>query len=374
MISVFVSSYFSKKLGKIGDEKQEHLAKSSTDAYELVKAAKTIRLLGLAMSITKRFHHSTQLEREIKTTIGKVTSKMKAVNFAVSSITAMAIIGIGALFVYLQLTDWGTVVAISTIKYSSDMVFIGTFEHMARMQSDLAGAKRIFAIFDEPVEEMGEMDNFIITSSEVPIMLKDLVFSYDNTPVISDLSLTFKRNKLNILEGKSGVGKSTLMKLILGLYLPREGIISFHGEEELTLKNIRSKTAYVPQDTKLSGGSVSYNIALGNENSTKDDVAHAASLAGADKFISNLPQGYDTNILDDGVNLSGGQKQRILIARALLKKADILLLDEITSALDPKTEMQIMETIKNISKIKTIIFITHKREVARWGDVVYSLK
>ena len=373
-LSVITISHFSKKIEKIGAELQERLAKSSTDAYELVKAAKTIRLLNLEGFKTEGFNTSTKLEADTKIKSGKITSKMNAIIMSISSVTYIAILFIGALFVYFKLSDWGTIIAITGLKYTADMLFSECGQFMAGMQTNVAGVKRIFEISSTQKEKILNDISFAINKMNYPLSIKNMSFSYDeNVPMINNFNMVIQNNKLTVLVGESGSGKSTVMKLILGLYEPKDGSITFDGDEAVTFENLRYKTAYVPQDPMLFRGSIYDNIACGNENATRDDIYTAAKLAGADGFICSLENSYDTILLDDGKSLSGGQKQRIAIARALVKNAPILLLDEITSALDKQTEEHILETIKNISKKKAILFITHRDDVIKWADYIYRI-
>jgi ABC-type multidrug transport system fused ATPase/permease subunit len=371
--SVYISSCYSKKIERIGKQKHETLAKSSTDAYELIKASKTIRLLNLKDSITKQFDKSIKEEAKIKVTSGVVTSRMKAISIALSSVSYIVTLLIGAIFVYFKLSDWGTVVAITGLKYLTDDLFVEAGGFLALMQQNIACAKRVFEVLDMPIETINDSDSFSIDDISYPVELNNVSFGYNESNVIDNLSISIEDNKLTILVGESGCGKSTLMKLLLGLYSIKGGNITFRGNEDVSLQSLRKKTAYVPQDLTLFGGSVLENIAYGNEKASQQEIINASRKAGAHEFIVNFADGYDTVLYDDGVNLSGGQKQRILIARALLKNSDVLLLDEITSALDDATEGKIMSTIKEISRSKAVVFITHKEKVAGWGDVVYKL-
>lgn len=146
-----------------------------------------------------------------------------------------------------------------------------------------------------------------------------------------------------------------------------------HGDEVLALENIRLKTAYVSQEPLLFRGSILDNILFGNSDATREDAIEAARMADAYGFISEMTDGFDTLLADDGKNLSGGQKQRLAIARALVKSAPVLLLDEITSALDKSTEAQILETLKGISKTKTILIVTHDSEIAELADEIVRI-
>lgn len=373
-LSVVTTSYFSKKLEKIGADLQNRLARTSTDAYEFVKAAKTIRLFNLADDKTKSFYESTGFEADVKIKSGKISSKMNAIIMGISSISYIAVLFIGALFVYFQISDWGTVIALAGLKYTADMLFIECGQFMAGMQTNVAGVKRLFDIINTPKEKILRDISFAIKKMNNPVAVNKASFSYDEgIPVLSGFDMNIENNKLTAIVGESGSGKSTVMKLILGLFEPDDGSIVFNGDEIVTLRNLRSKTAYVPQDAMLFRGSVYDNIACGSENASREQVASAAKLAGADEFICNLENGYDTILLDDGKSLSGGQKQRIAIARALVKNAPVLLLDEITSALDKQTGEHVMETIKDISKTKAVLFITHRDDVVKWADRIYSI-
>lgn len=374
-ISVITTSYFGKKLAKIGEDLQKNLSKVSIDAYELVKASKTIRLLKLLQEKTDNFNHSTRLEADAKIKSGKISSKMNAINTGISSATYIAILCIGALFVYFKLSDWGTIIALAGLKYTADMLFVECGQFMAGMQTNVAGVKRLFEITSVPKEQILNNMAFMIKKIRNPLSIHNVSFSYnENTPVLENFSMLLENNKLTALVGESGSGKSTIMKLILGLYEPQNGNIIFDGDELATLSNLRRKTAYVPQEAMLFRASIYDNIACGSEFATIENVITSAKLAGAHEFIQGFEKGYDTILLDDGKSLSGGQKQRIAIARALIKNSPILLLDEVTSALDKQSEEHILQTVRNISRNKTVLFITHREDVAKWADRVLQLK
>ena len=294
-ISVLTTSHFSKILEKKGAELQDRLTQSSTDAYEFVKAAKTIRLMNLIGIKTESFNKSTKLEADTRIKIGKVSSKMNAIILGISASTYIAILFIGALFVYFKLTDWGTIIALAGLKITTDMLFLEFGQFMAGMQTSVAGGKRLFAILNIPKETIVRDSSFVIDKINHPLAINDINFSYDeDTPVIRNFNMILENSKLTVLIGESGSGKSTIMKLILGLYEPNKGSITFDGAESVTIENIRCKTAYVPQDAMLFRGSIYDNIAFGNENASKDEIIAAATLAGADEFTSELENGYET--------------------------------------------------------------------------------
>jgi ATP-binding cassette subfamily B protein len=370
--SVFISTHYSKLLEKSGTELQQQLAKSSIDAYELLKAAKTIRLLKIQKVKIDQISGSLQSEAEVRIESGRIAARMKTIMSGINALSYVAILIAGALFVHYGLSNWGTVMALMGLKGTADMLFVEFGQFMAGMQMSVAGAKRLSEILETPTEHF-HTDSFFITASNNPLSMKNVNFSYNDAPVLDNFSLYINHSGITALVGESGSGKSTIMKLILGLYNPQQGVIVFDGDEENSLENIRQKTAYVPQEPMLLRGSIYENIACGCDQASQADVIEAAKLSGADDFIVKMEKGYDTLLLDDGKNLSGGQKQRIGIARALVKKSNILLLDEITSALDRETEAQLIETVMNIAKTKPVLFITHKNYLIMHADEIIAI-
>ena len=372
--NVYIISYFSKKLGHTGEKLQESLSKNNIDALELMKATKTIRLLKLSNNKKYEFESYTEVEVDTRIKSGKISSRMNAIITGLNGISYLAILAIGSVFVFFNLSDWGTVVALTGLKGSTDCLFSECGQHMAGMQTSLAGVKRLLDVLAEKEESFSGDRKFIIAKDSIPLRASNINFSYDGEiPVLKDVNISIEVGKLTALVGESGCGKSSLMKLLLALYEPDSGSIYLSGNGIVTIETLRSKTAYVPQDPMLFSGTVFDNITCGCENGSITKVISAAKAADADEFIESLPEGYETIILEDGKNFSGGQKQRIAIARALYKDAPILLLDEITAALDNIAEQNIMETVCNISKVKAIFVITHKPDIAAYADKVYNL-
>jgi ABC-type bacteriocin/lantibiotic exporter with double-glycine peptidase domain len=200
---------------------------------------------------------------------------------------------------------------------------------------------------------------------------------YGSKTVLDINQLDINKGEITAVIGPSGAGKSTLMQILNFIEPPTEGRLSFDGMDLSKQKSLKIETrremAMVFQKPSVFSSSVYDNIACGNEHATREDVIAAAVAAEADGFISQLPEDYNTVLADDGKSFSGGQRQRIAIARALVKKAPILLFDEITSALDGENEVKILETMCKLKKNHAVVLISHKPNVEAYADEIFRL-
>lgn len=207
------------------------------------------------------------------------------------------------------------------------------------------------------------------------IEICDVSFSYKESKVIDNVSLDINEHELTAFVGYSGSGKSTLIKLISRFYDPNEGTIKIGGVDLLTADQdkLMDKFSVVFQDVYLFKDTIYNNIKFGKEDASKDEIMNAAKMAGAYDFIVKKDDGFDTMIGQGGATLSGGEKQRISIARAILKNAPIILLDEATSSLDPENELIIQEAISNLIKNKTVVVVAHKLRSVMGADKIVVL-
>jgi ATP-binding cassette subfamily B protein len=371
IVSITISAAFNKKLGDSGTAQQEALAESTGAVYEAIKGAKPLRLLHLQGYVLDKAACRTQREADAKICTGRITARLKAFSAGFSALHYAVLLLAGALLVRMGLSDWGSVVALLWLKSAADMLFVDFGQRMAGLQVSLAGVRRLFELLEVPDET--EAANMTIESCGAALCIDGVSFDYQGGAVLEGFSMTLPKTGITALVGDSGAGKSTLLKLILGLYSPQSGRILFDGGEDVTLDNIRRKTAYVPQEPILFRGSVLENILFGNPRGTREDAVTAARLAGADGFVAELQDGFDTILTDDGKNLSGGQKQRLALARALVKNAPILLLDEITSALDKATSEQLCKTLQSIGKTKAILIVTHDAGIRAFADKIVQI-
>lgn len=215
---------------------------------------------------------------------------------------------------------------------------------------------------DDIKKEHINVESFSAKTDDMSIKFDNVTFGYDDEDVLKNVTFTVKSGSKTALVGSSGSGKSTVLKLAAGFYKASSGNI-FLGGTDISNVDDESLLKYysvVFQDVLLFDGTIMDNIRLGNKNATDDEVIKAAKLANCDSFVSNLPNGYMTTIGENGKLLSGGEKQRISIARAIIKDAPIVLLDEVTSALDIQNENLIQKAVSHITKNKTVIVIAHK--------------
>jgi ATP-binding cassette subfamily B protein len=208
------------------------------------------------------------------------------------------------------------------------------------------------------------------------IKVSQLSFCYENSvPVLTDINLEIPMGRMVAVVGASGSGKTTLVDLIMGFYLPQSGEIEIDGVSlaQYDVNSFRRRIGYVPQDSVLFNTSIKENLKWSSPNSTDGDLEEACTLANAHEFIIEFPDGYDTLVGDRGVRLSGGQRQRISLARAILRKPDLLILDEATSSLDTQSERLIQKAVEDIAKKTTVVAIAHRLSTIVNADYVYVL-
>jgi ATP-binding cassette subfamily C protein len=214
-----------------------------------------------------------------------------------------------------------------------------------------------------------------IPSFERGCKLVDVSFSHPHTPVLHNVSLNFPKGTITVLTGPSGAGKTTISDLLIGFHTPDSGqvLVDERPLQELALHQWRSMIGYVPQELVLFHDTVFSNIALGDPEIGEPEVRAALKAAGALDFVEEMAEGLHTPVGEKGSKISGGQRQRIALARALVKQPQLLILDEVTSALDPETERAIVNNILALRDHSTVIAITHRTAFLDIADQIYEL-
>ena len=246
---------------------------------------------------------------------------------------------------------------------------------ISELQSALAAAERVFRVIDEPTEPKDQENAVDITHLDVQghVEMKDVKFGYQaDKTIIHSLNLNAKSGDLVAIVGPTGAGKTTLINLLMRFYDAQEGQITIDGIDitQMTRKSLRKSFAMVLQDTWLFEGTIFENIAYGKKDATLEEVVQVAKAAKIHNYIMHLPNGYDTILNEDGINISQGQKQLLTIARAMLLDAKMLILDEATSNVDTRTELQIQDAMRALMKDKTSFVIAHRLSTIQNADTI----
>ena len=241
-----------------------------------------------------------------------------------------------------------------------------------------AAAKRIFLIIDEPIQTKNDLNLPDLKIKNCNIKFKDVGFHYSNTNerAIENINLELKGGNMTALVGPSGSGKSTILNLIPRFYEPQNGNIFIDDQSiyKMNLESLRKNISLVSQDVILFDDTIKGNIAYANSGASEKEIIEACEFAAANEFIEKMPNKYETLIGENGVRLSGGQKQRLSIARAILKKSPIILLDEATSSLDTESEEVVQNAISNLIKNKTTLVIAHRLSTIHSADQIFVIK
>ena len=245
------------------------------------------------------------------------------------------------------------------------------------IQQGITGARRVLPIIDdeEEIKEKINAKELIIKNAEIDFINVNFTYPKSNEKILKDLTLKMPGKKMTALVGLSGAGKSTILNLIPRFYNVQNGKIEIDNQliNDVKINSLRKNISLVSQDTTLFDETIFNNIAYANSKATRIEVEEAAKYSYADEFIEKLPEKYNTMIGENGIRLSGGEKQRISIARAILKKSSIILLDEATSSLDAETEDKIQKAINFLTNGKTTVVIAHRLSTILNADKIFVI-
>lgn len=372
-ITVFFTKYKTKKVQPLFRKRSEYLGKLNGYAEEMMSGLRTVKVYGCEDSVTARFD---DFNSKAVNAYYEADYHACAVGPGVNFINNLSLSLVSILGSLLYLFGSITLGNISSfILYSRK--FSGPINEMANiiseLQSALAASDRMFALLDEKPEDPDKENAVSLTAPQGDVDIENIDFSYDGTKqIITDLSVHVKAGQVVAIVGPTGAGKTTVINLLMRFYDPDSGCIRIDGIDikDMSRESLRKSFTMVLQDTWLFSGSVYENIAYGKEGATFEDVVKAAKNAKIHSFISKLPDGYDTILTDDGQGISKGQKQLITIARAMLNDSHLLILDEATSNVDSKTELQISDAMTNLMKGKTCFIIAHRLSTVKNADVI----
>lgn len=343
---------------------------------EATQGVAVVKAYTMEPALTEHIHDLVARTEERSNKIARVSERSSPIAEVLAGAVIAAVIAYsGYRAVYQGVPPGTTFSFITAMLLAYDPV-----RRLTRMQLHLeralVNARMIYEIIDLPVRHPDTADAVPLERASGNIIFDKVMFSYEkDIPVLKGVSIVAEAGKTTALVGPSGSGKSTIASLILRFYEPEGGTISIGGQDigSVTKKSLRESIAFVSQQPWLFDGTIRDNIRFGKPSATDAEVEAAARLANAHDFILEQPQGYETQVGENGTLLSGGQRQRISIARAILRDAPILILDEATSALDNESEQKVQQALDTAMKGRTTIVIAHRLSTIRNADKIIAL-
>lgn len=367
-----------KSLKKDSHEAQNEMGTIFSIVDETLKSSKVIKIFNAEKIMDNRFMKSMNKWISSSISLGRKKELASPMSEFLGSITFLIIAWYGGKQIIVE----------QSISPADFLVFLGLFfqilppakslsTSISNVQKGEASLKRVLEILDADVKIEEVAEPVSISTLQNNIEFKNIGFYYDKSNLIlKNFNLTIQKGKTVALVGQSGSGKTTIANLLARFYDVSEGEILIDGTDikHLKLQEYRKLLGMVTQESVLFNDSVYNNILMGKPDATREEVIAAAKIANADDFITNLSEGYDTNIGDDGNKLSGGQKQRVSIARAVLKNPPIMILDEATSALDTESERFVQDALEKMMENRTSLVIAHRLSTIQKADWIVVME
>ncbi len=381
IIMIPLASFAAKSLGKrIGKVSTQQMQKAATLTSYLIEIFKNHRILKIFQKENyekKRANEFIFNLKELNKKISIVYVRASPIMEGLTGIMIAILIFVSAKLVVkdeLQVSNFFSFLAAMMLAYQP-VRSLATLN--ITIHQGLAGAKRVLPIIDK-IHEIKEKDNakeLILDKGQINFENVRFKYQKENNQILNSINLSIPGGKMTALVGHSGAGKSTILNLIPRFYDASSGNIKIDNQSiyDSTIYSLRKNISLVGQDTTLFDDTIKNNIKYANSDATDDEIIDAAKNSYAEEFIENLPNKYDTVIGENGVRLSGGEKQRLSIARAMLKKTSIILLDEATSSLDAEIESKIQKAIQFLTKGRTTIVIAHRLSTILNADKIYVI-
>ena len=364
---------YGRKVRKSARAMQGHISEMTSLMHESFTGHRIIKAYNLEERVLAQFVETTRKY------VGHIMRVTRANEIPSQLTEFLGAVGVALVLSSVSLTDGG--------KSSGDMVafmlsivlMYQPIKSLARLHNQLhqasAASQRVFELLDATASVTDPPSPVPLKAKNADIRFRDVDFDYGDKAVLRGINLTVKAGQLVALVGRSGSGKTTLTNLLLRFYDPVRGSIQIGDTDirRVAIKDLRNQIALVTQETVLFNDTIRNNIALGRVGATSGEVETAAKHAYAEEFILEKPQRYDTIIGEKGANLSGGQRQRLAIARAIVKDAPILILDEATSSLDSESERAVQAAFEDLMQGRTTICIAHRLSTIQKADVIVVL-
>ena len=376
-LASFASKNLGKRIGKVTNEAQVESGILTTHLIEIFKNHKLIKIFQQEDRENLRLINFIYSLKEKSKKIAIVFVRATPIMETLTGIMIASLIYFSGKLILnneLEINNFFSFLAAMMLAYQP-VRSLATMN--MGISQGLSAAKRILPIIDVKNEILENKDGIKLKISNGDIDFKNIDFKYKNSQdnVLKSINLKIIGGKMNALVGHSGAGKSTILNLIPRFFNSTNGDILIDGQSiyKLTLNSLRDNISLVSQDTTLFDDTIKNNIAYANHDASDEEIIDAAKKALADDFIDKLPRKYETQIGEDGVRLSGGEKQRLSIARAILKKTPIILLDEATSSLDAETENKIQQGLNYLTKDKTTLVIAHRLSTILNSEKIFVL-
>ncbi len=376
-LSIFITKYITAKVRPLFRERSEKLGELNGFVEEIISGQKTIKAYHQEETMIARFEEKNQAATQAfynAEYYGNIVGP--SVNF-INNLSISLISLLGAILFLHQMITVGKLTSFTL--YSRK--FSGPINELANiiseLQSSLAAAERVFRLMDEPPEPADKPGSVEYRDVSGDVEMNNISFGYlPDRIVLENLNLKADRGSLIAIVGPTGAGKTTLINLLMRFYDPNSGHITLDGTDikDATRKSLRQAYAMVLQDTWLFHGTIYENLTYGNDSIPMEDVIKAAKAVKIHHYIETLPEGYQTVLNEDGINISQGQKQLLTIARAMLSDCNMLILDEATSNVDTRTEIEIQKAMRVLMQNKTCFIIAHRLSTIENADIVLVVK
>ncbi|PZW39529.1 ATP-binding cassette, subfamily B, MsbA [Mesonia algae] len=376
-ISGLIISSIGKKLKSKSNKAQQENANFLSIVEETLSSLKIIKGFNAERKFRNKFEESTGRLNNILNSLLHRQNLASPMSEFLGVLVITIILWFGGNMVLIDETmDASTFIGFLVLTYNILTPAKAISKATYSIQKGNASAERIHHIIETETTVKEHVQAIKKEDFEKEISIKNISFGYEEEYVLKDFSLNVKKGETVALVGQSGSGKSTIANLVTRFYDVNEGSIQVDGVDikELSKASLRSLTGLVTQDSILFNDTVRNNIALGKDNATEDEIIDALKIANAWEFVSELPNGLDTNVGDGGGKLSGGQQQRLSIARAVLKNPPIMILDEATSALDTESEQLVQKALENMMKNRTSIVIAHRLSTIQNADHIVVMR
>lgn len=364
----YSSSYFIKR--------QRDLGELNGFVEESISGNDVITLFGKEEETVRKFSEVNERLRYSAMSADMVSGFVGPTNNFINNLGLGLVIGTGAVMVVKEMTTIGVIAAFVT--YSRQFFRpINQLSSLLNMfQSAIAGAERVFEVMDETPDIVDKANAITVESFRGNVEFTSVSFEYEiNKPVLKNINFKVKAGEKIALVGPTGSGKTTTINLLSRFYDVTSGAVKIDGINitDYKVKDLRKKMGIVLQDTFLFSGNIMENIRYGRLDATDEEVIEAAKMASAHQFIKHLPNGYDTQVTSGGMNLSQGQRQLLAIARVILADSDILILDEATSSIDTRTEIEIQRGLNHLMEGRTSFLIAHRLKTIENADQIFVI-